>query len=390
MAAKEYIVDRVIFGIVSIALITNWYVRIEPAPCDYLFAMLIFIWFVKRYRQLKKHKLLLFAPFASFALIYCISLSSSPTLSACRYTLITMYLLCTSVFFADFILTHNNKAKTLFWGSLSISGLIASITGYLGQLGVPGFSWAVWGENRAVAGFKDPNVYGAFLVPIALLAVSKFRWAKGWENFKWWALCSLTISGVILSLSRGALLNLLVTGLIYFVLSSRLLIKHILKLSTILFGVAILTSVVFIVRSETSNALIQRAGFMPYDEIRFEKQKEALHLILQHPFGIGPGQSETVLQYATHNTYLRVLLENGWIAFTCFVALIVISLFSAFRRIRTTLDVNDKEFETVTIASLIGILVNGFVIDTLHWRHFWWLLGLAASSQQKVMRQDIL
>ena len=27
-------------------------------------------------------------------------------------------------------------------------------------------------------------------------------------------------------------------------------------------------------------------------------------------------------------------------------------------------------------ASLLGILVNSFVIDTLHWRHFWVLLGI--------------
>jgi O-antigen ligase len=95
-----------------------------------------------------------------------------------------------------------------------------------------------------------------------------------------------------------------------------------------------------------------------------------VELSLAHPIGIGPGQFEFYSPVETHSTYVRVLSEQGLIGLTLIVVLLgatlLMALSNAHRRAGTY---------GIGSASLLGvwcgILLNSFVIDTLHWRHLW-------------------
>jgi len=119
------------------------------------------------------------------------------------------------------------------------------------------------------------------------------------------------------------------------------------------------------------------SGLHNYDAVRFETHRQALDKAIQKPLGIGPGQSEVTFQISTHNMYLRILAETGFLGFATFYGFVLISVLRALKHALTQSDEFHRDVFTVVAVSLIGTLVNGLVIDTIHWRHFWFLLALA-------------
>ncbi len=126
----------------------------------------------------------------------------------------------------------------------------------------------------------------------------------------------------------------------------------------------------------TRDVLLKRMGIQPYDADRFATQVLARRTAFLQPLGIGPGQAEVVFEYATHNLYLRVLVENGWAGFAGLVGLLVLSLLMVGR---AALLERGGLLWRVALASLCGLLVTSCFIDSLHWRHLWFVLALVWS-----------
>ena len=122
---------------------------------------------------------------------------------------------------------------------------------------------------------------------------------------------------------------------------------------------------------------VGQGGLQNYDSMRFYTHRLALETVKEKPLGIGPGQSELVFQYATHSMYLRILAENGVLGFAAFYGFVLLSLLRASKQALTRSNDFERNLFAVVSACLLGILINGLVIDTIHWRHLWFLLGLA-------------
>jgi O-antigen ligase len=136
-------------------------------------------------------------------------------------------------------------------------------------------------------------------------------------------------------------------------------------------------------KSDVMAVIGQCFGLQAYDHRRFDSQRTALAIAMNEPLGIGPGQAETVLVTASigrlrvrapHSVYVRTLLEHGWIGLVGLVGFLSAALVRAWRVARSGgLHARDG---SLVAAALIGALVNGFFIDTLHWRHLWLLAAL--------------
>jgi O-antigen ligase len=132
--------------------------------------------------------------------------------------------------------------------------------------------------------------------------------------------------------------------------------------------------------SGTEKLLMDRLGnngLKNYDAMRFYTQGRALETVKQQPLVIGPGQSEVAFDYSTHNMYIRVLVESGALGFAAFYAFVIASFLRALKMALTLRDKFSRDLFAVVTAGLLGLFVNGLVIDTIHWRHFWFLLALA-------------
>ena len=92
---------------------------------------------------------------------------------------------------------------------------------------------------------------------------------------------------------------------------------------------------------------------------------------------MGPGLSsassiETGVE--AHNTFLKVLSENGWPAFLIYLIFQFGPYF--FVKQGRLLSKKDKEFFAVCLSILFGIHVEGLVVSAHHWRHVYWILAL--------------
>jgi O-antigen ligase len=127
---------------------------------------------------------------------------------------------------------------------------------------------------------------------------------------------------------------------------------------------------------QVSEVIAYRTELQDYDADRFATHDAALELGLNNPLGVGPGQSFLLLDYATHSLYLRVFSENGVIGFLSLAAFVSLTLVRSLLLSQRSQDRFQRAMFTLIAATILGTVLNSFAIDTLHWRHFWFLLAL--------------
>ena len=96
-------------------------------------------------------------------------------------------------------------------------------------------------------------------------------------------------------------------------------------------------------------------------------------LALDNPFGIGPLQFIRYFPEDAHNVYLNSFMAGGWIAGISYLLLVALTLFVGFKAVRA--DTPWRPVMLAVFAAFVGVVIEGAIIDTDHWRHFWLLLG---------------
>jgi O-antigen ligase len=90
---------------------------------------------------------------------------------------------------------------------------------------------------------------------------------------------------------------------------------------------------------------------------------------------VGPGQFELRVPISAHSTYVRTLAEQGGFGLVLIAALFLTTLVFAGNnavRGRDTYGIGSAAL----LGAWVGLLVNSFVVDTLHWRHLWFVAAL--------------
>jgi O-antigen ligase len=115
-----------------------------------------------------------------------------------------------------------------------------------------------------------------------------------------------------------------------------------------------------------------RMGYQHYDDQRFGHQEILLREGLENFWGHGPGSSDESM--ASHSTYVRLIYENGILALICFVLFNLYILSIGFK-----LSMHRWQYQRFSMA-LLSILtffvLNGFTVDTIHWRHMFVYMGI--------------
>lgn len=231
--------------------------------------------------------------------------------------------------------------------------------------------------------FKDPNVFGPYMVVIAAYAMCQLQSLRNSVAKKvCWTAASLIASlSVLLSFSRAAWVNYVITLAIVGTLNT--LTNHRQQrsrrsvITLIVVGVLLAAAVAYALTNNRVNEIaVDRSEKQSYDEDRFIKQFEALDLALTNPLGIGPGQSHLVLGYNPHSLPLGLFAENGVVGVLSMMGLVLFTLIrSLLLSFRAANQFQRSIFILVT-AAIAGTLLNSLVIDPIHWRHFWFLLAL--------------
>ncbi|WP_344703110.1 O-antigen ligase family protein, partial [Salinicoccus jeotgali] len=153
--------------------------------------------------------------------------------------------------------------------------------------------------------------------------------------------------------------------------------KYINKLKLIIILIAILVPFLnyLINNTEAGELFNRRTSLQTYDEDRFSEQQKAIDYLELYPLGFGPGQSEEFLKQSTHSLYIRVFTENGFIGGLIIILFLITTLLRSLVISRQAPEKYREFYKLVTIC-IIGIIFNSFFVDTLHWRHLWFLLAI--------------
>lgn len=366
-----------------LAVATSSVVFVEPALYDILVIALacgLFSMGLSVPRSLGPATLLL-ALFLIGNLAGALSSGFSP--AGFRSLSIRIYMVLAWLLFACLIAHNPRYFIRTIWSGYIIAAGIAVCWG-IGQ-----YYGLISGEfagpaHRATGGFKDANVFAPFLVPVALLAVAHLFRARGVTlalTFGWFLLLVL---GILLAFSRGAWLNFLAScgflSTLLIVGTSSYRQKLSFALMLIVLGFAGFGALFWTVNYTAAGELFAERTTLvqAYDVAaggRFAAQISALEAIGRTPFGIGPAMSDAVVGLAPHNVYLHVTLEAGWLGGLSIYAFLLLGLWRGIRQLRAT-DGELKIHLLVVLASVLGVLLQSFFIDSTHWRHLWLLLAM--------------
>lgn len=360
-------------------------VRFEPSPADAVFIIVILAALASGRFAVTGVPL---APVAGITAFFALNVLSAvfilDTHRAARFLGITLYLGIFSLWLTGYLRTAERVRRVVraYVFAAVLSAALASAAYFFP---FPQHDFFLEFGDRARGLFKDANVFGPFLIPAALFVLDDFLTPRlfGRSRAKKIAMFAILCLGVMLSFSRAGWLNLAVALAVYTIIVAlrKNAATRLLRLfSVLLVLVAVVASV--LVGTGALRFLQQRAAVQTYDTQRFGAQAEGLRLALQHPAGVGPGQFEVAegqtasneivvgRPISAHSTYVRVLAEQGFLGIGVLVGLFAATLAMAGRSVvmgRRTFGLDSAPL----LAAWCGLVVNSFVIDTLHWRHLW-------------------
>jgi hypothetical protein len=374
---------RLSLGLLWLLTAVSSIVFIEPTPYDILGVALMLVFFGLGMRipaELGSATYLL----GVFALANIVASALAPDpVASLRSLTVRLYMIANWVFFTCVIYEDPKRLLRLLFSGYTVAAIIAVTLGILGYYKLVPYTELLVQMGRVRALFKDPNVYGPFLVPVALYLVARLESATPIQKLFLMGIFAFLTFGILLGFSRGSWLNFAVSLLLYFIL--RLLTQTSARLKRQLLlqaGVVAIFSVLFIGWAINTNAIQSmvktRTKVQSYDVAqqggRFSRQLAVIDRALVTPIGIGAGQSTQNFGQEPHNIYLQLLIESGWIGALAFFAFLALTLRQSFHFI-----FQPSTIQAVYIAGFacfIGVLVQSLFIDSTHWRHMYLLLAV--------------
>ncbi len=300
---------------------------------------------------------------------------------AVSYFVISFYLQATAILFACLVTTDTARRLATLRTAYIIAAFVAGAIGIAGYLKIVPFHDLLLENSRARATFKDPNVFGPFLI-LPLLFLIQTMLERG-LLLRYVLSFSVIVSGLFLSFSRGAWAHFAGSAMLMlwlmFVTAPNARFRARIIILAMLAVMAVMAVVAFLMSLESVALMFdERASLSQSYDLghrgRFGNQAISLGVILENPNGLGPEQFGKYYGQAPHNVYLNAFIAYGWLGGLAFLTLMLLTLAYGFRAllIRTPW----QSCMIAVYATFAGLLAESAVIDTDHWRHFFLLLGL--------------
>jgi hypothetical protein len=406
LSVRASLADKFLHIMLYLCILSSFFVFVQPAPYEYLAVVLGFACVLARVtfsRMVLPVLVLLLIHDAGGAIgLWRLAQFGWPRLTgegpvvlledygygdSARFLATSFYLGLTGVMFACMFAQDTMRRIATVRSAYVMAGVIASLLGTIGYFDlyfqfIPGLE--IFSINdRAVAGFKEPDIFGCYLIPpltwlIERLIVDKVR------PYNLIATIIIFI-GLLLAFSRAAWGSFaLSTGLLIYLLfvtqndgrTRRRIIYFVA-------GGAVVGAVIFMLLMSVpvvSDTFAQRFHVVQYYDVagdnrsRILLQQQSLREIFTHPFGMAPWGFAHDTNWVSHNVYLSTMLNDGWLGGIAYSTLVVLTLITGFKFlwVRTPW----QTFLIATYFPFLGLVLEALIADTDHWRHFYLLLGL--------------
>lgn len=343
--------------------------------------------------------LLLSVPFAGFGLIAAFQVRYTALTDSLMFVAVTIFLLLTAYVVANYVAEAPDKRMKIIRQAYIVIAAISAAIGLLAYLKLlpGGDQFLRYGRARGM--FKDPNVFGPFLVLPAMFVLRDLFFQRKGRLLNG-AVLLLLLVGVFVSFSRAAWGHFAVSAMLVFGLcfwlealardKVRMLILALVGALVVLVTFAGLLSI-----PAVGSLFEQRASAaQDYDTGetgRFGRQGYAFALALEHPWGLGPTEfGHLRIREQPHNTYVTVIQAYGWGGGLCYYLLVLLTLQRGLGGLR---DPGKRALLIPVIAVYVPLVIQSGLIDTDHWRHYFLVVGLvwgitanAAPTRHSVIR----
>jgi hypothetical protein len=377
---------RLLDWAVAFWIFTGFVVFIEPSPYEVSFLMMLPVAILAGmglYRSTLGLLAIILA-FTPFALIAAFQVRQGDLTDALVFNLVTIFLMLTAYVAANYIAENTLPRMRLIVAAYTAAALLAAIIGTLAYLGLMPASELFLRYGRARATFKDPNVYGPFLVLPAAFALQRLLLADRLRTVLFsGAIYLVLFVGAFVSFSRAAWGHFAVSSflvlVLVFVLEARAREKVRIMLMALAGAMVLLVALAGLLSIPTVADLFEsRLGSQNYDTGetgRFGRQGYAFELALEHPLGLGPGEfSRMRIMEEPHNVYVSVLHVYGWGGGLMFYVLIGATLWKGWQAVA-----RPSPYRLLAIplmATFFVVVLESVIIDSDHWRHIYLLIGL--------------
>jgi hypothetical protein len=380
-AATAALSQRLLNIVLFVAVLTSSIAFIEPSPHDALMIILFAICVAARVRFDRK-----IVPLTLLLAIWLIGalFAVVPVLDqkqTVQYVATSIYLVIAAIMYACLFCDGDPVRLIILRRAYIVAALIATAAGYAGFFHLLPGSDIFLANDRVSATFKDPNVYGPFLIyPLLLLLIDFMIRGLRVTSF---AVMIFLFGGLLLSFSRGAWAHFAFSAVAAVALLLAAAPEPRLRQRIVLFSMAaligmVLFVVVLISIPSVHDMFLERAkAIQPYDigpGGRFWEQRLALGVILEHPNGLGPFEFFRVYGTQQHDVYMQAFLVYGWIGGAAYFALVLVTLGIGLRA--ALVPAPWQVYLIAAYAAFAGEAMEGFIVDTDHWRHFFLILGL--------------
>jgi len=373
--------QRLLNLILFVTVLTSSIAFIEPSPHDALMFVLLVMCVGARVGFDRKlvPLLLLVTAWLGGGLLSLIQVGDEE--KAIQYAGTSLYLGIAGVMFACLFCDGNLLRLSILRRAYILAALIATAAGYIGFFHLLAGSDIFLDNDRISATFKDPNVYGPFLIfPILWLLIGLL--ARGIRLLDVAVLTVLT-GGLLLSFSRGAWGHFAISAavgiaIVLAVTPDPRMRARIIMLGLVAAIVAVLLFIALMSIGSVHDLFVERAkAIQPYDVGpggRFWQQQLALGTILDNPNGLGPFEFDRIFGLQQHNVYMQGFLVYGWLGGAAYLTLTAVTLMLGL--VTVPVPTPWQYYLITAYAVFVGEAFEGLIVDTDHWRHFFLMLGL--------------
>jgi O-antigen ligase len=384
--------------LVWLALSLSVVAIIEPSPGDIGVAFLLVAGFIFGKLSWSRLPALPLALLGLFVLANLVSLCYAVDVSyGASYGLVTLFMLTLWLFIVGVVTRFEERGLRVLMSGYAVGGILSAALALLAYVGVLSKMTSsvpylnllqlddmlLYFGERLRGFFKDPNVFGPYLVVVAAYALCCLQ-ARPYSYIRkmfWAASCLICSLGILMCFSRAAWANYVVTIAVLLLLKAmaararggaRRNIVYFL-ICAVIVGAAVAYT---LTNTHVSEFAADRSEIQSYDEDRFTKQAQALDLGLRNPLGAGPGQSHLLLGYNPHSLPLGVFAENGIIGLLSLMGFVLATLIRSLVLSQQAANNFQRSMFALVAAAIAGTLLNSVVIDPIHWRHLWLLLAI--------------
>lgn len=377
---------------VWLMMVSSFFVIREPAPGDLLF-LINFVLFIATGLRIP----VMVVPLVLFLLLYNLGgfisyLEVSDEDKAGMFVLTTAYMSASGLFFAAYVAEDPLRRMKIFCNAYVVAAVIASLIALASYFKLWGLGY-LSPEGRATGTFKDPNVLSTFLIFPAVILIQGFMLGNRGHVLMRLAALLITLAALFLAFSRGAWISFIAATALMILLTFALtpsapLRARIIFLSIIgAIAAAILIAGLLSIEDVRQLFLDRLTLLKSYDSGergRFGIQANSLKYLLSLPLGFGPTLFRKIFGQDPHDVYLNAFASYGWLGGCSYLALVISTVAVGFRAVLTRTPW--QNWSIAVFCPLLTTILQGVQIDTDHWRHLYWMIGLmwglAAASWQ--------